>query len=39
MAHSILFQRLRRTLHKAYHQSLDSVKASETSKGLKYKRS
>ena len=38
MAHSILFQKLRRTLNKACNLNLDGEKAPKTFKGAKYKR-
>jgi monoamine oxidase len=38
MAHTILFQKFRRTLHKAHRQNLDRERADETSQISKYKR-
>ena len=38
MAHTILFQKFRRTLYKAYCQNLDSVRVAETNLTSKYKR-
>jgi monoamine oxidase len=38
MAHTVLFQKFRRTLYKAYCQNLDSKKVSGTSNASKYKR-